>query len=489
MATYAESIIKRQTKRLRRSLVWLFVILLLLQVGVYAGVIYFAWGESLDKWAPELIISTLFLVAGLLIALKIITSQERKTTALTRRAFDKEMNTMRLVQSRYDSLLAMTTAVSATLDSERLLQVALELCELKFSELGSAGTEVASAVLLFDGKGVLKPVAGSGLSEQDLEISLSTQEGIIARSLEKLEPLLSGQINQDPAVAKMTTFKDSLSGICIPLRCGYELFGLIILGSPEATLLGDDDVVLLNAITDLIVPALQIDQLRSQHTADAWKILKAEDSERLAVARTLRDGPAQQVTGGAMRIGFIHGRLLKNPNQALIELKKIEVEFRESAKELREMAFLLRPMLNMRGKSLDLAIKEVIQRVHKIGNLQVEFSGGESGQFLADEAQLIVHYIVEAALFWAQKHGKAGRAAVSLRIQGDMFAARVEDNGSGGGWFQESQSRSNRDLPMIIMRERARRIDGSLDVARGPAGGRVVTLTVPLDKHGQGQFG
>ena len=250
-----------------------------------------------------------------------------------------------------------------------------------------------------------------------------------------------------------------------------------------------DDVVLLNAITELTVPALQIDQVRRQDTADAWKILKAEDAERLAVARTLRDGPAQQVTGGAMRLGFIHGMLVKNPNQALMELKRIEAEFRDSAKELREMAFLLRPMLNMEGKSLDLAIKEIIQRLHKIGNLQVEFSGGEFGQTLTDEAQLIVHYIVEAALFWAQKHGKAGRASVRLRVQDAMFMARVEDNGSGGGWFQESQSRSKRDLPMIIMRERAGRIDGSLDVTRGPAGGRVVTLIVPLDKYGKGHLG
>ncbi len=489
MATYAESIIKLQTKRLRRSLVWLFITLILLQAVIYAGLIYFAWGDSLDNWAEELIISTLFLVAGLLIALRIIKSQELKTTALTRQAVDNELNTMRLVQSRYDSLLAMTTAVSTSLDSERLLQVALEICELKFSELGSADSEYASVVLLFDSEGLLKPVAGAGLPEQDLEISLSTQEGIIARSLEKLEPVLSDQINQDPAVAKMASFKDSLSGICIPLRSGNELFGLIILGSPEATPLVDDDVVLLNSITDLIVPALQIDQLRSQHTADGWKNLKAEDAERLAVARTLRDGPAQQVTGGALRLGFIHGRLVKNPNQALIELKKIEAEFRESAKELREMAFLMRPMLNMMGKNLDLAVKKIIQRVHKIGDLQVDFSGGESGQFLTEEAQLIVHYIVESALFWAQKHGKASRAAVSLQVQGDMFTARVEDNGSGGGWFQESQNRSSRDLPMIIMRERARRIDGSLEVTQGPAGGRVVTLTVPLDKHGQGQIG
>ena len=489
MATNAESIIKRQTKRLRWSLIWLFVILVLLQAGVYVGVIYFAIGEPLYMWATELFISTLFLVAGLVIALQIIKSQARKTTSLTRRVVDKEMDALRSVQSRYESLLAMSTAVSTTLDSERLLQVALELCELRFSMLGSADTKYASAVLLFDGEGWLKPVAGAGLSEQDLETSLSTREGIIAGSLEKLEPVLSDQINQDPILVKVTAFQDSRSGVCVPLRCGYELFGVIILGSPETIPLGDDDLVLLNAITDLTVPALQIEQLRSQHAAETWKILEVEDAERLAVARTLRDGPAQQVTGGAMRLGFIHGMLVKNPNQALMELKKIEAEFRESAKELREMAFLLRPMLNMMGKSLDLAIKEIIQRVHKIGNLQVEFNGGEFGQTLTDEAQVVVHYIVEAALFWAQKHGKAGRASVRLRVQDDMFTARVEDNGSGGSWFQESQSRSKRELPMIIMRERARRIDSFLDVERGSAGGRVVTLTVPLDKHGQGQLG
>ena len=190
-----------------------------------------------------------------------------------------------------------------------------------------------------------------------------------------------------------------------------------------------------------------------------------------------------------MRLGFIHGRLAKNPNQALIELKKIGAEFRESAKVLREMAFILRPMLNMKGKSLDRAIREIIQRLHKIGNLKVEFSGNDSGKILTEEAQFIVHYVVEAALFWAQRHGKAGRANVSLQVKGDMFTARIEDNGSGGGWFQEGYSRSSHDLPMVIMRERARRIDGSLDVDRGSAGGQVVRLTVPLDKNKQGQLG
>ena len=233
MATYAESIIKHQTKRLRRSLVWLFVILALLQAAVYVGVIYLAWGESLDNWAYELIISTLFLVAGLVIALRIIKSRERKTTALTRRAIDKEMVTLRSVQSRYASLLSMTTAVSATLDSERLLQVALELCELRFGALGSADTEYASAALLFGGEGLLKLVAGAGISEQDLDTVLSAKEGIIARSLEKLEPVLSDQINQDPVLAKLTAFQDSIFGVCLPLRCGYDLFGVIVLGSPE----------------------------------------------------------------------------------------------------------------------------------------------------------------------------------------------------------------------------------------------------------------
>jgi len=489
MAIYAETIIKRQTKSLRRSLVWLFVILILFQAAVFAGIIYFAWGESLDKWAPELIISTLFLVVGLVIALRIINSQEKKTSTKIQRSVTKEMDTLLPVQSRYESLLAMTTAVGATLTPQRLLQVALDLCELKFNELGSTGTAYASAALLFDGQGLLKPVAGAGLSDQDLETALSVDEGIIARSLEKMEPTLSDQLNQDQAIANLTAFKNSRTGVCLPLRCGHDLLGLIILGSPEAIPLDGDDVVLLNVIAGLTVPALQIDQLHSQHTADMWKILKAEEAERLAMARTLRDGPAQQITGVAMRLGFIHGNLVKNPNQALIELKQMEAESSESAKGLREMAFLLRPMLGLNEKGLDQAIREIIQRIHKIGNLQVAFSGGITDQTLADEVEIIVRYIVETALFWAQKHGRASRATLRLRLEEDVFTVRIEDNGSDDGWFLERKSRSIRDLPMIIMRERARRIDGSLDVAQGTGGGRIVTLTVPLEKHGVGHMG
>ncbi len=487
MAIYAETIIKRQTKSLRRSLFWLFVILILLQATAFTGIIYFAWGESLDKWAPELVISTLFLAVGLVIALRLINSQEKKTATKIQRAVTKEMDTMLSVQNRFESLLAMTTAVGDTLNPQRLLQVALDLCETKFNEMGSTGT--ASAALLFDDQGLLKPVAGAGLSDQDLETALSIDEGIVARSLEKVEPTLSDQLSQDQAIANLTAFKSSRTGVCLPLRRGRDLLGFIILGSPETIPFDGDEVVLLNAIAGLTVPAIQIDQLHSRHAANMWKILKTEEAERLAMARTLRDGPAQQITGVAMRLGFIHGNLAKNPNQTLIELKQMEAESSESAKGLREIAFLLRPMLGLNEKSLDQAIREIIQRIHKIGNLQVAFSGGITDQTLADKVEIIVRYIVETALFWAQKHGRASRATVRLRFEEGVFTVRIEDNGSDDGWFLERQSRSIRDLPMIIMRERARRIDGSLDVAQGQAGGRIVTLTVPLEKYGQGHVG
>ena len=112
-------------------------------------------------------------------------------------------------------------------------------------------------------------------------------EGIVARSLDKKEPIQSDQLNQDPAVAKLSAFESAATGVCLPIRSGYDLFGFIILAGPGTEPLAAEEVILLNAITDLAVPSLQIEQLRNQYTARAWKMLEAEDSERLAVARKL----------------------------------------------------------------------------------------------------------------------------------------------------------------------------------------------------------
>ena len=74
------------------------------------------------------------------------------------------------------------------------------------------------------------------------------------------------------------------------------------------------------------------------------------------------------------------------------------------------------------------------------------------------------------------KHAQAGEAHVKLQLAPDRFILSVSDNGRGLGDVSGKQLRNG----LKNMRRRLADVHGRFEIAPGPAGGTVVTLTVPL---------
>ena len=103
------------------------------------------------------------------------------------------------------------------------------------------------------------------------------------------------------------------------------------------------------------------------------------------------------------------------------------------------------------------------------------------------EAQ--VFFIIQEALANVARHSAATLASLTLEGAGDYYVATVEDNGRGGQGFFAIANRTSgfeehpklRDhFGLTIMRERARKIGGRVDVANLPEGGFRVRLTFPV---------
>jgi signal transduction histidine kinase len=276
--------------------------------------------------------------------------------------------------------------------------------------------------------------------------------------------------------------------MAIPLRAGFQIFGAMVLGTEAKTNFTAEHVDLFSSVADQSVIAMQNAQLYQRLETEKRRIIEADEEARKELARDLHDGPTQSIAAIAMRINFIRSLMAKDPRQAFIELKKVEELAKDTSREIRAMLFSLRPLV-LETQGLSAAIEMAMNKIRESDGLTLRLVGGEYGDLLSDQAQGVVFYIIEEAMGNARKYSKANLIEVRLWQEDELFVARVQDDGVGFDIQAVNSNYSSRgSLGMVNMRERAERIDGSLKVESAPGKGTMITLVVPLDKHGNPDF-
>jgi signal transduction histidine kinase len=259
----------------------------------------------------------------------------------------------------------------------------------------------------------------------------------------------------------------------------------MVIGLDMAVQFNADHFDLFNSVADQAVIALQNAQLYQNLQAEKQRIIEADEEARKELARDLHDGPTQSIAAIAMRVNFVRSLINKNPEQALGELEKVEELAKQTSREIRGMLFTLRPLV-LETQGLGAAVETVMKRIRETENLSLRLVGSEHGDLLNEQAQGVVFSIVEEALGNARKHSKAHTIEVRFWQEDNLFVARVRDDGSGFDTRDVNRDYSLRgSLGMVNMQERAERINGSLRVESAPGQGTMVTLVVPLDKHGR----
>jgi signal transduction histidine kinase len=166
-------------------------------------------------------------------------------------------------------------------------------------------------------------------------------------------------------------------------------------------------------------------------------------------------------------------------------LLKVETLTKEMSAEVRDMLFTLRPLV-LETQGLGAAVESLLKRYRDTSGVEMRLTGNEHGSLLSKQAQGVVFAIVEEALNNARKYSRAKLIEIRFWQEDNLFVASVHDNGVGFDTSSVTRDYSSRgSLGMVNMRERAERIDGSLDIKSSPQEGTTVTLVVPLDKHGR----
>lgn len=337
-----------------------------------------------------------------------------------------------------------------------------------------------------DGEKALKVTASRGLDHADGGRVIAGRRGIVARAMDSGDPTPFTKTSNDPELNQFTTLHRAHTGVCYPLQSGLDVYGAVILASATNLMPSDQHLRLMRAFINQAAVAFQNAQLYQNLRAERDRIIEAEATARSKLARDLHDGPTQSIAALAMRLDFIRLLLERDPAQAKQELEQAREAVMRVGKDLRGLLFTLRP-LTLESQGLSAALKQYAERLRENDNVAIQVQPGSFGKELEPNVAGTVFAVIEEAVNNARKHARGATIHVQVQRQGNMLLATVRDEGPGFDMELVGSNYSERgSLGMVNMQDRARLVEGILNVESSPGRGTRVTLRVPLpDRRAQ----
>jgi signal transduction histidine kinase len=205
----------------------------------------------------------------------------------------------------------------------------------------------------------------------------------------------------------------------------------------------------------------------------SMEIVANQEAERKKLSRELHDDIGQMLTGLRMELGRLERLGTGTPglSPAIAESRAM---LDDAVRSVRDLAMGLRPsMLDDFG--LQPALEWLIRDFSRRCGLAVATNISGDLSRLRDPHRTCVFRLVQEALTNCARHSNATSVAVEVKGDDRGLMASVSDNGVG----IEGPSRAP-GLGLRGLEERARELDGSLEIHTAPGMGTTVQLWIPL---------
>jgi PAS domain S-box-containing protein len=209
-------------------------------------------------------------------------------------------------------------------------------------------------------------------------------------------------------------------------------------------------------------------------------MLEAVSHEQYRIGNDLHDGLGQELTGIALMLRCLAGRLAAEHRPALTDVEGITRLVNNAVESTRSLARGLSPVNLERGGLRD-ALAGLVMHARSVYGIKAVFSNRMHPNIVLDE-ELANHLyrIAQEAVTNAVKHGRA--KAVRLQLSSARRAVRLVIADDGAGMPTEASNATNTSgLGTRIMRYRARMAHGDLRFEHGQPGTRVV-CECPIDQ-------
>jgi PAS domain S-box-containing protein len=203
------------------------------------------------------------------------------------------------------------------------------------------------------------------------------------------------------------------------------------------------------------------------------EIIEIANREQRRIGSDLHDGLGQELTGVALMLRGLAGRLRREGAAAAGDAEEIVALVNGAIDSARSLARGLSPVSIERG-GLPFAIRALCTRASDMYGVQVRFRSKVWPQLTLDAAPSNHLYrIAQEAVTNAVKHGRATEVIVDLIVTGEHVQLMITDNGVG----LPAGTDLAQGMGLKIMRYRANMVGGTVQIGPGPGGaGTRVTM-------------
>jgi PAS domain S-box-containing protein len=209
------------------------------------------------------------------------------------------------------------------------------------------------------------------------------------------------------------------------------------------------------------------------------RIIEAQETERLRVARELHDGINQLIASVKMRLGQMVDSLPELKPAAREILARCDRLLVKALEENRRIAHNLHPT-DLDNLGLSAACRNLCMEFELRANLKVQCRITSLGKRLPPGVELNLFRIVQEAINNIEKYARAKTVKLRIGLEGDDILLKIQDDGCG---FNPKKSqagkRKGHGLGLTNMRERALSLAGTCEVLSAPKKGTTIIVRVP----------
>jgi two-component system nitrate/nitrite sensor histidine kinase NarQ len=225
---------------------------------------------------------------------------------------------------------------------------------------------------------------------------------------------------------------------------------------------------LMQSVTNMLSRGVYFNRAQKQH----MQFLLME--ERSTIARELHDSLAQALTFLRIQLTLLKRTLTGHSSQADEIIDDFDRALADAYRQLRELLATFR--LSIQDADLNAALQQVLEPLKLLTSARIQLHCRLASQALNAQQQVHALQIVREAVLNAIKHADAQEIVIHCEVSasGDNEIT-ICDDGCGIDSLDEPEGHYG----LTIMSERASRLNGTLHIRRGNAGGTEVCLSFP----------
>lgn len=197
------------------------------------------------------------------------------------------------------------------------------------------------------------------------------------------------------------------------------------------------------------------------------RLIEVQEEERKRLSRNLHDGFGQNLYSHLISINILQSQI----DHPLIE--QLQEEATELIEEVRKISWELRPSV-LDDIGLLPAIRSYLSRFTNHYGLAIHFDCSLTKR-LSSNKETAIYRIIQESLTNTRKYAASTHASVTIREMDNRVTVLIEDNGKG---FEPEQA--NRGVGLFSMEERARSVDGELQIVAKEGKGTKIIFELPL---------